>query len=116
MSHIFYKVSPKFMPKLLRELAKEKGSEVRIDKLDCSKSWGRQTTTEKTFEEIIDIALKENAHWVFIHRKPPVPVSIEPEHIEAGVSTLTGISWYIFVFADLKLLDRYIKKYKLKPL
>ena len=57
------------------------GTNIRVDELDCSKSFAR-VSSEKTPQEVLEIVLKQkNTYWNFIHRDE---ICGDPEKFDVG--------------------------------
>ena len=107
--HIFYNISRNNFYSILDEALLDPNVKLKLDELDCSKSWSRQDTN-KTLEEIISISKNDtDSHYSFIHRKNPVN-----EFLEIGLRTDENqIGYFIWVYLPIDRLDSYINKYNL---
>jgi len=116
MSHKFYDIKNADMIKLFND-AKDKSYEVKIDKLDCSKSFSRESASI-SYEEILDMYEYKSCHTVFIHRVMPfTPEYGNRDYIETGFSTMSKrIDYFLFINLDISYLEYFIEKYKLKEM
>lgn len=60
--------------------------------------------------------LDQQCHFVFIHRKGYDDRSDSVWgrwYLEVGFGTITGVSYYLWVHVDEKLLEKYVTKYNL---
>jgi len=113
MSHIFYDIKNINMIELLND-AKDKSYEVKIDKLDCSKSFSR-TSANISYDEIMKM-YNNKCHTVFIHRKLPFGYDGEHDYIETGFSTMTSHSYFLFINISIDQLEYFKNKYNLKEM
>lgn len=112
---IFYKFDYNRAVELLYD-AKEKANEIYLDELDCSKSWAR-TTTDKTFDEIIEMYKDSNSfrHVVFIEDNKSVVFPKMKDRLEVGLRTSgNGKDYFIFIYLDKKYLDYFVEKYDME--
>ncbi len=117
---VFYDVSKMKIDTKRKVLidAKDKSYDWWVDKLDCSISFSRQQI-EMSFEEIME-KLSDSCHFVIIHRKGYTPQNQDDKDdiwrwkLEIGFSTMTGVSYYLFIYVDQEYLEYFIKTYKLK--
>lgn len=79
-----------------------------IDKLDCNQSFARQKM-EMSFEEIM-LKFNNHCHFTVIHRQG----IIEPDYGEIGFSTMTGVSYFLWILLSIEDFYRIIKQYNLK--
>lgn len=111
---IFYKFDENKFLDILYD-AKEKANEIFLDELDCSKSWAR-TTTDKTFDEIIEIYKGSSfQHVVFIEDNKSVVFPKMRDRLEVGLRT-SGNSkdYFIFIYLDKKYLNYFVEKYDME--
>lgn len=108
--HTFYKISKDIFYNILEEALLDSDLNLKLDQLDCSKSWSRQDTS-KSLEEIITISKKDvDCHYSFIHRVNPIK-----EYLEIGLRTdENNIGYFIWVLLPVDRLEQYITKYKLE--
>ena len=123
MRNIFYKtdnLNLKAKKKILRD-AKSKCYNWWVDILDCNKSWSRQRI-DMPFENIIK-KLKNNSHFVIIHRKGYEPKNQKDINdvfrwkLEFGFSTLgLGPSYFLWIYVEQEQLKYFIDKYNLETI
>jgi len=98
--------------------AKKVCFEWNADKLDCSKSWARQTI-EMSFEDILK-KLTDDCHFVFIHRRGYEDWKNNKyfKHtwsIEIGFCTMDkGVDYFLFIYMKEEEKDIFINKYVLE--
>jgi len=109
----FYDVPKRFRKKLIEE-ALTKAYEVLVDEKPSS-SWSRRSSNVSVKDAVKMLDDNETSHLVFIHRRRHIP--IQPEHIETGFSTMRKEpDIFLFIYIDIKELDYFVQKYKMKPL
>ena len=80
----------------------------RVDILDCSVSWARQKI-DMSFKEIMK-KYDTKCHTVVIYRRG----FFKEEYIgEIAFTTMTGVSYYLWIYVTKENLDKIIKEYKL---
>ena len=100
--------------------AKEKGYDWVVNKLDCDISWSRQHI-DMSFEEVME-KFDNSCHFVIIHRKGYAPKDQNDKDdiwrwkLEFGFSTMKGVSYYLFIYAEQEHLKYFIDTYKLKKM
>ena len=90
---------------------------IKVDELDCSKSFAR-TRSDKSAEEVLSIAYgeKDNAHSVFIYRDGRFEMDNLP-YYDVGVSTKKGCpDYYIFLKLSEDDGKKLIDKFDLRPI
>lgn len=112
MSHIFYNTRELTLEEKnsICDLANDKATNVKIDKLVCSESVARQSA-DLTYDEIMEY-LDMKSHFVVIHRKTP----FGEEFGEIGFSSNVNsdLSYFLFIYLDLNDFHSIVKSYKLK--
>lgn len=88
--------------------------EVKVDQLDCSKSFHR-VPTDKSVEEVLNILLNTESHYVMIYRS--MEFFGEDDYWDVGGSTMTSNPEY-FLWIRLKPEVGYdiIKEFNLKQI
>jgi len=107
MAHKFYDIKNINMRKLWK-FAKDIAYEVRVDVLDCDKSFRRQQT-DMSLEDVMKM-YKPKCHTVFIHRENP----LGEEYIETGFSTMGSPIYFLYININISYLYEFIERYKLK--
>ena len=107
---------PYIIPYRIREkvirAAMKVAASVRVDELDCSKSFCR-ILSKLPVEDAIQIALKDkNTLFNFIHRDA---ICTDPEHYDVGFSTMTNRpDYFLWIWVNMPEGDKLIKQFKLK--
>ena len=108
-----YIIPYRIREKVIRSAIKVAES-VRVDELDCSKSFCR-TRSQLPVEDAIQIALKDkNTLFYFIHRDA---ICTDPEHYDVGFSTMCSSrpDYFLWIWVNIPEGDALIKEFKLKP-
>jgi hypothetical protein len=110
----FYFVPTKNEIPLLLE-AKELADKLFVEKLDCTKSFSRKATIEKTFDEIIDLYQTTNNFKFFtvIVRNQFLTNEIAIE-VCLSVASDKNVEWFIYCYVNLKHLNYLVEKFNLK--
>ncbi len=113
--HIFYNIKLDIFFELQDEAIKDNEVDVKLNELDCSKSFSR-TSTEISYEQICDIAKNDKfVHIVFIVRN--YDFLDRPTYIEIGLRTSkNSIDYFTFIELPIDRLEYYINKYNLKTI
>jgi hypothetical protein len=83
-----------------------------VDELNCSKSFSRQRD-DKSFNEVFTTCSKaRSSHWTIMFRDNII--ESDKSHYEFGVSTIGGITNFIWILVRVDLAEKIFKKYKLK--
>lgn len=84
-----------------------------VDELDCSKSFTRQPTMDKSLEEVLKIAFAEpKTRWSFIFRKG---WGAERDYWEVGSRTAFGeVDYFLWINLDVTAGKEIIRKYGLR--
>jgi len=103
----------KFIIKKLIKEAIDKSYFIKCDKLDCNISFARENS-DLSLEEILKYKENENLDFIFIKRHNPFDNS---ENIETGYYfDLNGITYFLFIYCNIKYLDYFVKRYRLVEL
>lgn len=98
--------------KLLNE-AKSKALAVRVEELDCSKSWARQSS-DISVNEMLEKHLDDSSHFVVIKRD--VSFLDKEDYFEIGFSTMKTPSLFLFIFLNLEQGKLIVDDYSLTEL
>ena len=101
------KLDMDIIKKILKE-ANKMAFDAHVDKLDCSISFARQRTDIKP-EDAIDTLLTRNCHIVFIKR-----LFADEPYFEIGFSTLSDISYFLFLSLKDADGEKLIEKYDIQ--
>ncbi len=95
-----------------------------VDKLEYNGNSARQAI-DWTLEQIME-KFNDKAHFIFIHRKGWVHDRGFPDpgdkhgyhryHLEVGFRSMTGIDYFLWIFADESKVEEFVDKYNLEPL
>lgn len=109
--HIFYDIEKLDKDKIIELLneAKDLSYEIKIEELNCSKSWARKPI-DLTFDEIIDKA-DGDTMFVFVHR---LGYPEWDHYLEIGFRTSDSINYFLFICVDEDKKEYFINKYNLK--
>jgi hypothetical protein len=109
MSDVFFKL-PRLKAKKVIKEAISIAKSVTADELDCNKSFYRETTS-KSIDEIFQMGLKnKNTMWHFCIRYYP------EKRTDIGLSTGSGVTYFLWINMDVDKAYKLAEKYKLKPL
>jgi hypothetical protein len=116
--HLFYdrdRLSLKKKKEIIN-WAIERSYEWWVDKLDCSESFSRQKI-DMSLDEIIS-KLDKKCHFVIIHRRGFAPRSPDDKYrrwyLEVGFTTMTPISYYLWIKCDESFVPKIIEEFDLK--
>ncbi len=98
--------------------AKELAVEWWVDELDLSKSWSR-CRIEMSYEDVLK-TFDDSCHFVVIHRKGFKCKKGEDYNFkwkgEIGFATMTGASYYLWIWVTEKDLKKIVKEFRLELL
>ena len=112
--HIFYNVKdlPLERKREILNRARELSYEVRVDKLDCSVSWGRRQI-DMPYDDVME-KLDDECHFVVIHRRGYTRDG-DREYGEIGFCTMRGVDYYLWINLTVSDLNTLINEFNLKP-
>jgi len=122
MSDLFYKLKKENIKEIKKVLRWAKGNSklVKVDVLDCSKSFRREKA-DKTFDEVFDLIDKNSlGFFVVILRKDANVFGLFSDklkimdYLEIGIRSIdTGNKeYFIFIYLDKKKLDELRKVFE----